>query len=464
MPDDYGGTFDGVVRRIYGDGSEGEQYLKFYDREGRKQLGILKNLMGYAKLEQLVRRVELSDGVVITVSSIAGVDTINIQPPAEKPIPSGEQIEEFALIETPSIDIIGSSSKGSAYALQRPVIWRGKSLAPVELPLPVGHDIGIAYRFSPDGKLIVGRTGISSQGLEWPAIWDRKALALIHSVTNLPIPPGYTGYPEYVDGMFICTTDSGNEAFGHCPNNTFGSFGLKWTSADGATNLPYGTFLDVPANRIGIIVSGCAGDGSVITGNTNSGFSGSAPGRYKPLIWVKGIDGFYNFNEITLPAEYNNGQTGGISGDGSMIAGTAWLVDPIYHTSGLSHIILWRNNGAEYAVIGVGQGRAISYDGAVVAASAANGRAAKWTTAGFVDMGDPPPIPGSAISPFGISKHGEVIVGGTNYSGFKWSGEASITLLNPLTPGNICTAYDVNVLNPDTGLDTEVSLGRRAVN
>lgn len=415
--------------RLGGDqGLYQQEQGKFYIGVGRTQLGILKNLMSFGRLQQLTRTITLGDGTGITVQSFPGQDTIIINPPYMGGVAKPAMQDIYETIIGENVIIVGQSGS-------YPVMWTNGSIK--QLEIPSGYSSGLAIAISTDGSTIVG--AIDGH----PAIWNRKSGSVV--VNTLPMPLSPNGYPN-TTGLIYCTSENGSVAGGYTPyTGNYKSGFLEEKSTGIFSGLPF----HAPSNGYDNLALGCSGDGTIFVGYGNVVSSIQYAGGVFPLVWAQDpITKAYSANYLALPSGYTNGLANNISQDGRVVVGSVWYVSSS-HVVGDSYLCIWIDGvpydlGLGYQVVDCSQ------DGNILVAETANGHSALITkdSSGnytvFNDLGNPPP--GYSLSVYKMSAKGDIVVGGTGVSAFMWSG-GKVQMLPPLQTGWIANAYGITELD-----------------
>ena len=265
---------DGVVRKGFtGDVEAAQDYTGF----ARTQLGILKNAMSFNNLQQLSRKIELSDGTVIFVSSIFGQDTIRIDAPLRgakggAKRPRVQPIQELV--------IVGAVIYKDVYQAYR---WtEATGIVVLDKTLVSSKALAI----SRDGLVITGVGAAVGAPNEGPFVWTQKSGVVFIDDTSF-VPADISDNGTVIVGK---ANTSNNTPFlvqdpmtglmkdvgGHIA-------GAIWTKKTGVVPVVLDT-----AVRYSSAFTGVTGDGNVAVGNAEDVLRILAPGTgiTTPPEWI----------------------------------------------------------------------------------------------------------------------------------------------------------------------------------
>lgn len=277
----------------------------------RTQLGILKNLMSFGKLQQLSRQIMLEDGTVIYCQSVFGQDTIAItapiaattQQPKQTP-PTGTRVV----------------SKGSVFAgrasfdgVEAAFRWHDN----VAEVLQASGIYSSANCVSDDGTIFAGAVQLSTTYSG--AIWADG------EVTVLPGIGATSSFVNDISGDGLTVVGSAGVA----PYSA-----VKWTNNELSVLAPL-------AGASGAQAYGVSEDGAVIVGLS----------RYAtydmPVIWTDGVPAALPL----LHLDDTGGQANAVSNDGTVIVG---LVERGVFPERQEFLVMWVNGNIQEVSVSVG--------------------------------------------------------------------------------------------------------------
>jgi len=282
--------------------------------------------------------------------------------------------------------------------------WAGQVKPAIADTIPYFYGVGDlagssfysqTYAVSGDGTVVVGLSASDAYPFGEPFRW---------TLTTGMQALGTLAPPPFESGAYGVSGDGGTIA-GYVYLPTVGE-SFRWTEAEGMQTLGY-----LPGGDRGGHAYAISADAGAIVG---AAYNGSCTEAYR---WSAGT-GMVGLGVLAG----NWSQANGVSGDGSVVAGTSNSDNSTYEafrwTAGEGMVGLGDLSGGGFE----SHASAVSADGSVIvgrSASGVNTQAFRWTqAAGMVNLGAPPGTSRSSAS--AVSADGSVIVGraGTNPTSF----------------------------------------------
>ena len=204
---------------------------------------------------------------------------------------------------------------------------------------------------------------------------------------------------------------------------------FRWTKVDGMVAL--GPLVE---NVFGGIANAVSADGTVVVGDLHK----ESFYPISPFRWTQET-GMVDLGYIFYPDDFlsNYSYTHDVSGDGSVIVGSAAAVNKAFRWSESSGVIFLED----------GQANAVSADGSVVVGGTEgkSSEAFRWTQeTGIVGLGYLAGGEGQESHAYGVSDDGSIVVGFSEHQAFRWTQETGMVGLGTLTNDSISFARGVS--------------------